>query len=87
LAWVVEYSKEAVKDLKKMDKFVAKKIVQFITSLEKLDNPKEHAKQLKGNLSNAFSFRFEDYRILCSFEDEKIIIYVLTVGHRKNVYI
>ena len=83
----VEYTKTAVKQLKKMDK----KIVSFILSYieEKLvdcENPRLYGKALQGDLNDKWRYRIGDYRILAKIEDNVIVITIVEVGHRKEIY-
>jgi mRNA interferase RelE/StbE len=82
----VLYTKGALKRLKKLDKPAARMIIDYMRGIEKLDNPKTRGKQLKGNLADFWRYRVEDHRILCSIQDEVLIILVVEIGNRKNVY-
>lgn len=83
----VEYSKQAVKALKKIDQNIARVIISWIDkNLENCDNPRQYGKALKGNLSQFWRYRVGDYRILSIIEDDKLIIVIVTIGHRKEVY-
>jgi len=87
LAWTVEFSKTAVKQLKKIDKHEQKKIINFLK--EKIENqstPTLHGKSLKGDKSDLWRYRVGDYRIICQLENKELMVLVLTVGHRKNIY-
>lgn len=83
----VEYSKQAVKQLKKMNQYTKTMILNWISkNFVDTQNPFQHVKALKGNLENQWRYRVGDYRILCDIQDEKLIILVLTIGHRREVY-
>lgn len=83
--YTVVFSNEARKDLKKLDKPTASLIVGWIRkNLEGCDNPRIHGKGLTGNRSKGWRYRIGDYRLICDIQDNKILIYVLTVGHRKE---
>ncbi len=87
MRYSVEYTKVAVKQLKKMDKKIAAFLLSYIE--EKLfdcDNPRVFGKALQGNSSDKWRYRVGDYRILAKIEDEKVVITVVEVGHRKDIY-
>ena len=87
MAWIVEFSKTAVKQLKKIDKHEQKKIINFLREkIENQSNPKLHGKSLTGDKSDLWRYRVGDYRIICKLENKALIILVLTIGHRKNIY-
>lgn len=45
-----------------------------------------HGKALKGNLKNQWRYKVGNYRIMCDIEDDKLIILVINVGHRREIY-
>lgn len=55
-------------------------------NIEGCENPREKGKPLKGNLKNQWRYRIGNYRILCRIEDYEVLVLVLNVGHRKEVY-
>ncbi|MBQ9020742.1 MAG: type II toxin-antitoxin system RelE/ParE family toxin [Eggerthellaceae bacterium] len=87
MAFRVEYSKAALKQLKKMDPFDARLITSWIgKNLEGCSNPRVHGKSLAGNRSGEWRYRVGDYRILCIIEDQVLLIEVFSIGHRSTVY-
>ena len=87
MTYSVEFSKEAVRELKKLDKHIALFITAWIRkNLEGCANPRQHGEALVGNLGGQWRYSVGDYRVLAEIQDEKILILVLSVGHRKEVY-
>ncbi|MBQ1196974.1 MAG: type II toxin-antitoxin system RelE/ParE family toxin [Spirochaetaceae bacterium] len=82
----VEYSESALKQLKKLDKQFQKAIIQEMNLIATLENPRQKGKGLKSNLSGLWRYRVGDYRVICKIQDDKILITVLKVGHRRNIY-
>ena len=83
----VEFSKSALKDLKKLDKATAYLIIGWIRKkLDGCENPRAFGKGLTANRSGQWRYRIGDYRIIASIQDEKITIVVINVGHRKDIY-
>lgn len=82
----VEYSESALKQLKKLDGQFQRVIIQEMNEIATLDDPRQRGKALKANLSGLWRYRVGDYRVICDIQDAKILITVLRVGHRKNVY-
>ena len=82
----VEYMPEAIKQLAKLDKKTAGQIKSYMDDVGKLDNPRERGKALKGNLGEYWRYRSGDYRIICKIHDSKLLITVLRIGNRKNIY-
>lgn len=83
----VEFTKNALKQLKKMDKSSASLILGWIRkNIEGCDNPRVHGKGLTTNRSGQWRYRVGDYRIITEIEDDKVIVLVLNVGHRRDIY-
>jgi len=87
MSYLVEYGKTAAKQLKKVDKKIAAFIVSYIDEkLVNCENPRLFGKALKGGSSDIWRYRVGDYRILAKIEDERVIITIVEIGHRKEVY-
>ncbi len=88
LAWRVEFDPDAVNDLKKLDKQVQARILDFLRErLARLDNPRELGEALAGSkLGNYWKYRVGDWRIICDLQDQRIVVRVLRVGNRREVY-
>lgn len=83
----VEFTKEALKQLKKMDKRDASLILGWIRkNIENCENPRVHGKGLIANRSGQWRYRVGDYRIIAEIQDDKVLILVLNIGHRREIY-
>lgn len=70
----------------KLDKPIAKRIISYLYEIEILENPRSRGKGLTSNLAGLWRYRVGDYRIICDIQDDKIIITVLRIAHRKEIY-
>ena len=87
MKYTVEYSRRAVKDLQKLDRPTRALIWGWIEkNLVDCENPRLHGKGLTSNRSGQWRYRVGDYRILADIQDDKIVILVLAVGHRREIY-
>ena len=87
MTWHVEYTKGALKQLKKMDRFDARLILSWIEkNLESCDDPRVHGKGLTANRSGEWRYRIGDYRVLCTPEDDRLVVQIFSIGHRRDVY-
>jgi mRNA interferase RelE/StbE len=87
LAWTVKLSDDAKRDLQKFDKSVQKRITSFLLErLQNTDNPRSTGKALQGKYSGLWRYRMGDFRLLCRIEDNELIILVIEMGHRKEIY-
>ena len=82
----VLYSDLSLKQLKKMGKSEAKRIINYMKEIERLDNLRVRGKALVENLKGFWRYRVGDWRVICDIVDEEIIIHVIEVGHRREVY-
>lgn len=83
----VEFSKAALKELKKLDKQTAAMILGWVRkNLEGCSDPRQHGKGLTANRSGQWRYRIGDYRLLADIQDNKIVILILHVGHRSEIY-
>jgi mRNA interferase RelE/StbE len=88
LGWAVEFDPDAVKDLKKLDRPVQSRILSFLRErVAALDDPRSIGEALAGaKLGNYWKYRVGDWRIICDIQDQRIIVRVLRVGNRRDVY-
>lgn len=83
----VEYTERAIKSLRKLDKHTRKLIVAWIDkNLVDCENPRVHRKGLVQNRSGEWRYRVGDYRIICEIKEKEIVILVLEIGHRREIY-
>ena len=83
----VRFSKQALRELKKLDKHVSAFIIAWIRkNLDGCSDPRIHGKPLSANRSGQWRYRIGDYRLICEINDDVVLIIVLTVGHRKDIY-
>jgi len=88
MAWKIELSAHAERDLHKIDIQTRKRISSFLSSrLANLDDPRALGQALRGErFGNLWRYRVGDYRIVCEIQDEKVLILVVKIGHRREGY-
>jgi len=87
LKWITEITPEAYKDLKKLDPKAQRKILAFLTRLVDLyEGPREIGLALRGGRRDLWRYRVGDYRIICEILDHKVVVMVLEMGHRRDMY-
>lgn len=85
--WTIEYTRTAETQLRKLDKQVARRILDYLgDNIAHLDNPRARGKALSGRLGELWRYRVGDYRIICEIQDNVMRILVVEAGHRKQVY-
>jgi mRNA interferase RelE/StbE len=85
LIYNVLWSENSIKNLKKLDKKIAKKIKNKIIDYLAKD-PINLGKPLTGEFKGLYRYRFTNYRVIYTISKEKILISIISIGHRKNIY-
>ena len=88
MAWRIEVSETAEKQLAKLDQPVAKRLRSFLRErLASLDDPRSIGQALRGSeLGEFWKYRVGDWRLICQIKDAKILITVVRLGNRREVY-
>jgi mRNA interferase RelE/StbE len=87
LVWTIEIARTAERQIKKLDRDAQRAIVHFLhVRLQSADNPRQWGKPLHGDKKGLWRYRVGDYRLICDIQDERIMVLVLQVGHRGDVY-
>ena len=87
MAWTAEFSPAAEKALASLDKPVQRRIRDFIDNrLLSAPDPRKLGAALSGDHKGAWKYRVGDWRIVARLKDEVVTIYVVRIGHRREVY-
>ena len=88
MAWKIELSATAARELDKLDPPQTKRIVKFLSErLAPLENPRTIGQALRGSLLGEFwKYRVGDYRLICKIEDDRVLVLILRIGHRRDIY-
>ncbi len=87
MTWDYSFTDKALKELKKIGHEPKGKIIKFLKDrIQDGSNPRQFGKALKGDLGEYWRYRVEDYRILCEIKDEELIVLVVKVGNRRDIY-
>lgn len=87
MAWTIEYDEGAVKDLKKLDRQVQREILDFMEKrIGRAEDPHSFGKPLRHSKFGLWRYRLHDYCIICQLQQSKLVVLVVTIGHRSKVY-
>ena len=87
MAWTIEVLPAAAKELRKLDRTAAARIIQTLEQrIATLDDPRSIGSALVGEHVGYWRWRIGDYRVIARIEDERITILVVRVAHRREVY-
>ena len=86
MTYKIEIDKKAEKDFDALDNAVRKQVIKFLEKLEKVENPRAFGEKLTGNLAGYWKYRVGDYRIVAEIQDDKLVIFVISIGKRETIY-
>jgi mRNA interferase RelE/StbE len=82
--WSITLETQAAKFLRKAEKSLQEKIYDYLRKV--MQNPKLHGEPLVGGFKGLWRYRVGDYRIICELKDKEMVILVVKIGHRKDIY-
>lgn len=86
MTWIIKIESRAAKTLKALDEPIKQRIEAFIDQLAEIGNPRSSGKALQGSLSGLWRYRIGDYRLITQIKDYELVILLLEIGHRKDIY-
>ena len=88
MVWRIEFDPRAVKELSKFDRIIQQRIIKVLRDrIATLDDPRSIGEALRGEeLGRFWKYRIGAYRVICDIRDEDIVILVIRIGDRKEVY-
>ena len=88
MAWTIEVSDYAEKQLRKLDKPIQKRLLDWLDDRnEGCKNPRHFGEPLRGDMAGLWRYRIGDYRVICEIQDQQLIVLALAVGHRREIYL
>jgi mRNA interferase RelE/StbE len=88
LAWRIEFDPAAAKELRKLDRPVQQRLLGFLRlRVAPLEDPRTIGEALAGERLGAFwKYRVGDWRLICDIQDDRIVVSVLRLVHRREAY-
>ena len=87
MTWRVEWDDRARRELRRLDHPVQLMILRYFSERIATDeDPRRFGKLLRHTLQGLWRYRIGDYRALCHIEQERLVVLVLAVGHRRRIY-
>ncbi|MBT8568257.1 type II toxin-antitoxin system RelE/ParE family toxin [Polynucleobacter paneuropaeus] len=88
MAWIIKYTESSSKQLKKLDKQTALRVLDYMDErVAVLDDPRSLGKNLKGpKIGEYWRYRVGDIRVICNIVDGQMTILVIEIGNRREVY-
>jgi mRNA interferase RelE/StbE len=87
LAWTIEFDERAQRDLARLDKPVQREITRYLDNrIASSADPRHFGHALGHDLSGLWRYRVRDFRIICKIEHDRLVVLVVAIGHRSDVY-
>lgn len=86
MAWKVEFDTAALRQLRKIDRTWQHRIIAYLEEVAALPDPHVRGKPLRSNLAGLWRYRVGDYRLVCQLQNDVLIVRVVKIGHRRNIY-
>ncbi len=85
--WRVEFDSDAARDLRKLGAQAQRLILRYLRQrIATAEDPRRFGQALTGDLKGLWRYRVGNYRIVASIEDDRFVVLVVTLGHRREVY-
>ena len=85
MIWHIEWDDRARKELRSLDRQIQKRILDYLRERVSI-SPLNFGKELVGDKTGLRRYRVDSYRIICQLQDQKLKVFVVSVGHRKDIY-
>jgi mRNA interferase RelE/StbE len=88
LAWTIKYTESSTKQLKKLDKQTALRVIDYMDErVAVLAEPRSLGKNLKGpKMGEYWRYRVSNIRVICNISDAQMTVLVIEIGNRREVY-
>lgn len=87
MRWSYSFDERALRELQKLDRQAQRDIVAYLDKrIAGPGDPRRFGKPLRPELAGLWRYRVRDYRLICQIQDQRLLVLVVSVGHRKNVY-
>ena len=87
MAWTIEFGPNARRELSRLDRPVQRRLLHYLDQrVIALGDPRQLGKPLRGEHGELWSYRVGSYRIICILEHERLVVVVVSVGHRRDLY-
>ena len=86
-SWRVEFHHAAVRDLRKLGADAEKRVLRYLRErIAGSADPRRFGHALMGDRKGLWRYRVDEYRIVAAIEDDRFVVLVVAVGHRREIY-
>ena len=86
MAWTLEYEAKARKQLRKLPDALGNRVLDVLEMIAAQTNPRDRGIAMAGDWAGHWRYRIGDYRVIARIEDGRMVILVVALGHRREIY-
>lgn len=86
MVWTLEIERHAERQLRKLDTQQGKRILVALRAIAEMTNPRDRGIAMTGDWAGHWRYRTGDYRVIARIDDGKMVILVVALGHRREIY-
>ncbi len=87
MTWKVEWDDRARRELRRLDRQAQREILRYLRErIATEEDPRRFGKPLLREMQGLWRYRVGDCRVICGIEDDRVVVLVVRVGHRGQVY-
>jgi mRNA interferase RelE/StbE len=85
--WRVEFDRGAVRDLRRLGADAERRVLRYLRErIAGRCNPRRLGHALTGDRNGLWRYRVGDYRVVAAIEDDRLVVLVVAIGHRREAY-
>ena len=87
MRWTIEFDRRALRDLQQLDRAAQRRILDYLEQrVAPAASPRALGEALTSTFAGLWRYRVGDYRVICRIEDDRFVVLVVRIGHRRDVY-
>ena len=87
MAWQIEFDPAARRELAALDRPVQRRIRDFLVQrLAPAEDPRKLGAAMTGPWKGFWKYRVGDWRMICRLHDRTVTVYLVKIGHRREIY-
>ena len=86
MAWTLEFDAKARKQFRKLPQQIGHRLLDGLEAVADSENARDRGKAMAGEWAGHWRYRIGDYRVIARIEDDRMVIVLVALGHRREVY-
>lgn len=86
MVWAIEFDERARRELRKLDPAIQREILRYLRLRVAAKDARSSGKPLRHAMKGLWRYRIGGCRVICRIEDDRFVVLVLAIGHRREIY-